>query len=115
MRCRNTKTQLAKFCTFRCIIVHICIAKYNRFHWQSQSNATATGKAGTLYQNHESEGIRIHLFMRKADKEQGKTLPFTYFGQLKHLQSTGSKPISVTWSLHSPLSIELFKEWQTLS
>lgn len=86
-----------------------------RFHWQSQSNATATGKAGTLYQNHESEGIRIHLFMRKADKEQGKTLPFTYFGQLKHLQSTGSKPISVTWSLHSPLSIELFKEWQTLS
>ena len=30
MRCRNTKTQLAKFCTFRCIIVHICIAKYKQ-------------------------------------------------------------------------------------
>jgi len=85
------------------------------FRWQSQSNATASGKAGTLYQNHEREEIRIHLFIRKADKEQGRALPSTYFGQLNHLQSTGSKPISATWSLHSPLSIKLFKEWQTLS
>ncbi len=38
MHYRNTKTQLAKFCTFRCIIVRICIAKYSPQQIQKEQN-----------------------------------------------------------------------------
>jgi len=85
------------------------------FHWQSQSIATANGKAGQLYKNHVAEGVRIHLFVRKAEKEQGKALPFTYFGELEHETSHGEKPITVIWKLKEPLTMEEFISWQKLS
>ncbi|VWX35298.1 DUF3427 domain-containing protein [Exiguobacterium oxidotolerans] len=85
------------------------------FHWQSQSIATAHGKAGELYRHHQERGIKIHLFIRKAEKEQGRSLPFTYFGELIHKSSQGSKPINVEWILKEPLTAEEFISWKKLS
>ena len=87
----------------------------DHFHWQSQSIATANGKAGELYRHHEERGIKIHLFIRKAEKEQGRSLPFTYFGELIHKHSHGSKPINVEWILKEPLTSEEFISWKKLS
>lgn len=87
----------------------------DHFHWQSQSIATAHGKAGELYRHHEERGIKIHLFIRKAEKEQGRSLPFTYFGELIHKHSHGSKPINVEWILKEPLTSEEFISWKKLS
>ncbi|WP_131503556.1 DUF3427 domain-containing protein [Exiguobacterium sp. s166] len=87
----------------------------DHFHWQSQSIATATGKSGELYRHHEARGIKIHLFIRKAEKEQGRSLPFTYFGELIHKSSHGSKPINVEWILKEPLTSEEFISWKKLS
>ncbi|MGE6555247.1 DUF3427 domain-containing protein [Exiguobacterium artemiae] len=87
----------------------------HHFHWQSQNRTTDLSKIGELYRHHEAQGIKIHLFIRKAEKEQGRSLPFTYFGELIHKSSHGSKPINVEWILKEPLTSEEFISWKKLS
>ncbi|WP_251132854.1 hypothetical protein, partial [Exiguobacterium sp. s7] len=62
MRCRNTKTQLAKFCTFRCIIVHICIAKYTKY--QDGKKPAVSNKKDKLNQ------LREAYLQKKNEKKQ---------------------------------------------
>lgn len=87
----------------------------NHFHWQSQNRTTDSSNIGELYRHHKARGIKIHLFIRKAEKEQGRSLPFTYFGELIHKSSHGSKPINVEWILKEPLTSEEFISWKKLS
>lgn len=46
------------------------------FQWESENNTTWDNAIGKKLMNAKT----IHLFVRKMDKEDGITLPFTYFG-----------------------------------
>ena len=48
----------------------------NIFQWESKNNTTRTNAEGRKLLNTK----KVHLFVRKMEKEDGITLPFTYFG-----------------------------------
>lgn len=75
----------------------------SEFHWQSQNRTTQTGKHGRLLKEHKALGIEIHLFARRAGLLDGKAAPFVYCGQLDFDRWEGDRPITVWWTLRSPL------------
>ena len=78
------------------------------FHWQSQDKTAAKSAKGNAIVNHLADGSSVHLFVRKDKLERGKGAPFYYCGTVTYQQHKGEKPMSVTWKLDSPLSLELF-------
>ncbi len=79
------------------------------FAWQSPGGLAQEYKQGRRLRNHESLGLPVRLFVRKAAKLGGKTAPFVYCGRLTFLDWHGEKPISVSWRLDPPLSDRLVR------
>ena len=69
------------------------------FQWQSQNRTTQHGKHGKLLQHHAEQGVRVHLFVRKASKIAGRAAPFLYCGNVTFIDWEGEKPITVRWRL----------------
>jgi SOS-response transcriptional repressor LexA len=69
------------------------------FHWQTQNQTSPENKRGRELINHAALGISLHLFIRENKLLNGKAAPFQYFGQVKYLDHTGSKPMSVRFEL----------------
>jgi len=82
------------------------------FQWQSQNRTPQKGKLGQVIRHHNSQGIGVHLFVRKAAKSDGQTSPFVYSGTLQFVEWEGEKPITVRWRLKSPLSPALQQHFQ---
>ena len=75
----------------------------DKFQWQSQNSTSQLTKRGQKYRHHKEQGIPIHLFVRPKDKVSGVAAPFYYCGQLEFERWEGEKPITIWWSLKSPL------------
>ncbi|MGD8189826.1 DUF3427 domain-containing protein [Brevibacillus ginsengisoli] len=83
----------------------------NHFHWQSANQTSHVSERGQDYIHHKDRDIHIHLFVRKFDQMHGKTLPFTYVGELDYLSSVGDKPMSITWKLHHTLPDDIYLDF----
>jgi len=83
----------------------------DRFQWQSQNRTTQKSDAGRSIQDHRSQGITVHLFMRAKPKTPAGTgAPFYYCGPVEYASWTGEKPITVIWRLTVPVPPPLWKE-----
>ncbi|MCR8985795.1 DUF3427 domain-containing protein [Brevibacillus laterosporus] len=80
----------------------------NHFHWQSANQNSHRTNRGQDYVNHRERDIHIHLFVRKFKEMHGKTLPFTYLGELDYVSSVGDNPMNITWKLHNALPDDLY-------
>ena len=70
------------------------------FQWVSQNRHTQEGKIGKILKNHQLDGIRVHLFVRKLRLTQRKkAAPFKYCGDVEFVDWEGSKPITIRWRL----------------
>ena len=83
----------------------------SHFHWQSQNSTAPTGAKGKAIIDHEKDGKRVHLFVRKNKLEAKKGAPFIYCGKLQYLKHEGEKPMSVEWALSSSLSEGVWQQF----
>lgn len=75
----------------------------DRFQWQSQNKQHRGGTTEQKLVRHAELGIRIHLFVRKTSKIDGRAAPFLYCGECEFLGWEGDRPITVRWKLKSPV------------
>lgn len=78
------------------------------FHWQSQSTTSADSTTGRRYRDHERLGSRVLLFVREEAKRDGLSMPFTYLGPVRYVSHEGSRPMSITWRLDTPMPTALW-------
>lgn len=82
------------------------------FEWQSQNRTTQEGRDGQTIRNHNEQGVTIRLFIRaKAKTPDGRGESFLYCGPVNFVSWTGEKPITVVWSLATPLPEPLWGEF----
>jgi hypothetical protein len=77
------------------------------FEWSSMNSTSPESVKGRAVLDAPSNGRQVHLFARKNNKATG----YTYFGLLAPTRHEGSKPIQITFRLLTPISSELFQEW----
>jgi superfamily II DNA or RNA helicase len=73
------------------------------FNWETQNKVSPTSQAG---QNYINETQTMLLFVRQQDsypEDKGRTMGFTYLGEVKLLRWQGAKPIEIVWRLKTPM------------
>lgn len=80
------------------------------FHWESQSTTGAGSPTGRRYVEHQERGNPVFLFMRRAKKAGGRTLPYAFLGPVRYVEHSGSKPMAITWKLAIPMPDALYSE-----
>jgi superfamily II DNA or RNA helicase len=75
-----------------------------QFHWQSQSQTSASSQTGLRYINHREQGYTPLLFIRNRQRlDNGLTAPYFFAGPLFYHRHEGSKPMSIVWELKHAL------------
>lgn len=77
----------------------------SRFVWSSQNQTSPESTKGKRVLGSPSNGRLVHLWVRRDTKSA-----FSYCGVLIPLSHEGSKPMSVTFRLLTPLSVELQRQ-----
>ena len=80
------------------------------FHWQSQSRTTVQSPTGQRYINQRNNGTTILLFVREDKNKNSLSSPYCFLGPAEYISHEGSKPISFTWKLKSPMPSRLYRE-----
>ena len=81
------------------------------FHWQTQNSARPEHGRGLSYIQHQKTGKTILLFVREQGKdENGRTMGFVNYGEVKYQSHNGSQPMNITWELTSPMPSEMWHE-----
>lgn len=81
------------------------------FHWQTQNSARPDKGKGLSYINHQKEGKIILLFVREKNQDEYKnTMSYVFLGKANFVEYYGSKPMSITWKLQTPMPHSLWKE-----
>ena len=73
------------------------------FNWETQNKVSPTSQAG---QNYINETQTMLLFVRQQDsypEDKGRTMGFTYLGEVKLVKWQGAKPIEIVWKLKTPM------------
>ena len=78
------------------------------FRWQSQNRTAQTSAHGRII-NQSMPGYAIHLFVRATKKRGSASAPFFYCGEVDFQDWQGDLPITVTWTLRSPVPQHLWK------
>jgi SOS-response transcriptional repressor LexA len=81
------------------------------FHWQSQNMTASSSGRGQRLINHQANGSKLQLFVRKNKLEAKKGAPFYYCGTVKYVSHEGEKPMSVIATLDNELSEYLKSEF----
>lgn len=84
------------------------------FHWQSQSNTSETSQTGQRYIHHREQGSKVLLFVREYKKQNSVTMPYTFLGMVNYVSHIGSKPMSITWQLDTPIPAKYLKQTNQL-
>lgn len=74
------------------------------FHWQSQKMTASSSNKGQNLINHQVNGSKLHLFVRKNKLEAKKAAPFHYCGTMTYDSHIGEKPMNVISTLDYQLS-----------
>jgi SOS-response transcriptional repressor LexA len=85
------------------------------FHWQSQNSGVPTSGKGKRVVEHQKNGSKLHLFVRKDRLIAKKGAPFYYCGTVNYVSHEGEKPMSVVTLLDCPLSDVLLNEFKSYS
>ena len=81
------------------------------FHWQSQNSTSEDRGKGLSYINHVKLGKKILLFVRERNENEfGITMSYVFIGEGIYQKHTGSKPMSITWELKTPMPAYLWKD-----
>lgn len=81
------------------------------FHWQSQNSVSPDKGKGLTYINHNHGKKRILLFVReKNEDEYGNVMASVFLGEVKLLEHSGSKPMSIKWELNEPMPPYLWRD-----
>ncbi|MBB1423841.1 DUF3427 domain-containing protein [Pseudoalteromonas sp. SG43-7] len=81
------------------------------FHWQTQNSARPEHGRGLSYIKHQKTGKTILLFVREQGKdENGRTMGFVNYGEVKYQSHNGSQPMNITWELTNPMPSEMWHE-----
>ena len=68
------------------------------FHWQSQSLTSADSESGRRYREQSTNGWRFLLFVRPTVRDV-----YTYLGTVRYMSHQGSRPLSITWHMETPI------------
>ena len=81
------------------------------FHWQTQNSARPEHGRGLSYIQHQQTGKTILLFVREQGKdENGRTMGFVNYGEVKYQSHNDSQPMNITWELTSPMPSKMWHE-----
>lgn len=81
------------------------------FHWQSQSTTSADSPTGQRYIHHRAQGSTPLLFVRERRAlPSGLTAPYAFLGPVDYVSHEGSRPISITWRLRTPMPANLLRQ-----
>ncbi|MNS16952.1 type I restriction enzyme EcoKI subunit R [compost metagenome] len=80
------------------------------FHWQTQSMVSPDSVAGKRYIDQTENGWRFLLFVRATVNDV-----FTYLGPVQYVHHTGSRPMSITWRLSTPIPGRWLQEYARLA
>ncbi|MGF1572423.1 MAG: DUF3427 domain-containing protein [Sumerlaeia bacterium] len=78
------------------------------FHWQSQSTTSVGSETGRRYREHEKLGSKVLLLVREEAKRDGLGMAFTYLGPVHYVSHEGTRPMSITWRLQTPMPASLW-------
>ena len=73
------------------------------FNWETQNTISPNTPIGKKYIN---ETQTMLLFVRQQDsypEDKGRTMGFTYLGEVKLVKWQGAKPIEIIWKLKTPM------------
>jgi superfamily II DNA or RNA helicase/HKD family nuclease len=88
----------------------------DRFHWESQSTQSAGSPTIQRYEQHAARNQTILLFVReRRTLETGVGSPYACLGPARYVASSGSRPVSFTWELDTPMPEELFESARTVA
>lgn len=76
------------------------------FHWQSQSTTSEDSPSGKRYQ---AGNARFLLFVRENQRDA-----YTYLGPVTYVSHEGSRPMSITWRMQTPMPAGLLRRYATL-
>ena len=73
------------------------------FNWETHNQIGPNSKTG---QNYINQTQTMLLFVRQQDsypEDKGRTMGFTYLGEVKLVKWQGAKPMEIIWRLKSPM------------
>ena len=86
------------------------------FHWESQSTQSDVSPTIRRYEQHAARNHTIVLFVRERKTlETGIGSPYVCLGPARYVSSSGSRPVSFTWELETPMPEELFASARTVA
>jgi superfamily II DNA or RNA helicase len=80
----------------------------SELQWQSQNRMARDQNGALRLANHRQSGLQIHLFVRRAKRDDAGAAPFIYCGELQFQRWEGDKPITVCWRLELPVPERLW-------
>lgn len=82
------------------------------FQWQSQSGTRADSEDGLRHLKPAEKSVTPLLFVREAKKDaRGVTSAFRYLGPVEPHAHRGERPITIEWTLGTPLLPEWVRRW----
>ena len=79
------------------------------FNWETQNNVSPESQAGKNYINQTQTML---LFVRQQDsfpEDKGRTMGYTYLGEVKLVKWQGARPMEIVWRLKTPMPASFFK------
>ena len=79
------------------------------FNWESQNRVGPDSRAGKNYINQTQTML---LFVRQQDSfpdDKGRTMGYTYLGEVKLVKWQGTRPMEIVWRLKTPMPASFFK------
>jgi len=79
------------------------------FNWETQNRVSPESQAG---QNYINQTQTMLLFVRQQDSfpdDKGRTMGYTYLGEVKLVKWQGARPMEIIWRLKTPMPASFFK------
>ncbi|MFV8752825.1 DUF3427 domain-containing protein [Nannocystaceae bacterium ST9] len=75
-----------------------------RFHSETPHTAGPDTPFGRHLLHHRDEGLSVLLFVRpRGDDDRGLAMPYVFLGPTTLIESTGDRPMQLTWELTTPI------------
>ena len=91
------------------IAYHDYAISTDRFHWQTQNSAGPDTPGGRRYLESATNGWQFQLFVRPRKEDAYRAC-----GRVALESAGGDRPMSIVWTLETPLPARLFREFSVL-
>ena len=80
------------------------------FHWESQSHTPVDSPTGQRYIHHRERRGHILLFVRHKEKQDGRTVPYTFLGPVDYGLHQQERPSQFVWKLQRPMPADFVRQ-----